>query len=98
MCAERGQAARAKLVIAAFGNDEGALPVRAAVEHGQEFAGVNAAQCHRRIALSARNVHPQDVHGRAEIDGFQAGFLTNDGMAAVRGNSETGMNLKLALR
>src|SRR5712664_3157602 len=97
MRAKDGQAAGAKLLIAALGNDEGALPVRAAVQHYQEFAGINAAQRNRRIALSARNTHPEDIHGRAEIDDFEAGFLTKDGMAAICGNGETGANFELAL-
>src|SRR5260370_1109124 len=60
MRAKGGQAAGAKLLIAALGNDEGALPVRAAVEDLPGFAGPHCGmkamnlQCVGRCVKSPR--------------------------------------------
>src|SRR5260370_12273400 len=65
---KRGQAARAELVIAAFGNDEGALPVSAAGGHHSESSRVPAGYRYRRVAPCARHRPPTTQHVRTATD------------------------------
>ena len=51
----------------ALGDDEGALPVVAAVEHHQDAAGIEAAQHLVRVARLVADAEPQHVHRRADI-------------------------------
>lgn len=44
-----------------------------------------------------RDSHPEDVDGRAEIDDFEAGFFSDDGMAAVGADGESGAEFLLAI-
>ena len=81
---------------AAFGDDEGALPIIAAVEHDEQAAGLDAAEtaCRPRALGEA---HPQHVHRRAEILDFEAGEVAHRRVAAIGADDEIGAHVERAV-
>src|SRR5262249_47032165 len=65
--AEGRQAATAKICEAALWNDEGALPIVAAIEHDEQMPRLDATEDCTAILWPLRETHPQDVHRCAEI-------------------------------
>src|SRR5260221_6863596 len=98
LLAQGGEAALADLLEAALADDEGALPVIAAVEHHQDAAGVDAAQRLRRGVRVLGNTHPQHVDRRAEIDDLEPRLLPQSRMAAIRADDEAGADVQRAAR
>src|SRR6185437_16299377 len=80
-------------VIAALRDDEGALPIVAAVDHHQDAAGVEAAQRLRQVAGLLGQAHPQDIDGRAEIIALEAGLVAHRRMASIGTDDEVGADL-----
>ena len=62
----------------ALGNDIGALPIVAAVDHHENRAGANAAERLGAVARSPRDPHPQHVDRRAKIFDREAGPFAHD--------------------
>ena len=97
-CAEGRQPAAAQLGEAAFGDDEGALPIIAAVEHDEQAPGLDAPK-HRRTVLGLLGkAHPQHVHGRAEILDLETGDVAHRRVAAVGADHEIGAHVERAVR
>src|SRR5215472_4674379 len=94
---QRGQAAVAYLVVAAFRNDEGALPILATVEHHKDAAGVDPAERLSRVVRTPRQPHPQHVHRRPEIDDIEAGSFAYGRVAAVGCNDQIGADLEFSV-
>ena len=65
--AEGIQSARMHLVDAALWNDEGALPVVAAIQHDEDAAGIDVAERLSGIVRCFGQAQPQHVHRRADI-------------------------------
>ena len=86
----------AKLVSFAFGYDVGGLPVVFPVEKNQDSSAVEAAKGLLRIGGMAAHAHPQNIHGRAEIEHGETGPLAHQGMAPVRPYGQVGENLQLS--
>src|SRR5215469_8867877 len=95
--AQRGQAAAPYLVVAAFRNDEGALPILAAVEHYKDAAGIDPPERLSRIVRMPRQPHPQHVHRRPEIDDVEAGSFAYGRVAAVGCNDQIGSDLEFSV-
>jgi hypothetical protein len=81
----------------ALGDYVGALPVVFAVESDEDFASAETAESLGGIAGLARDAHPEDVDGGAEVDDFEAGFLADDGAAAVGADGESGAEFLFAI-
>jgi len=64
---ERLQPGRTHFLIAAFGDDIGALPIVAAVKHDKDHARLNPSKRLLLVLGASREAQPQHVHGCAEI-------------------------------
>ena len=93
------QTARFDLVAeAAFGNDESALPVIAAIEQHQQLAVLKKAKRLSRIILFLGNPHPEDVDRYAKLASLKTGAHLSDRMSSIRSDDEVCMHLQLATR
>ncbi len=81
--AKGGQAFSLESSKRALGNHVGALPIVFAIESDEDFSVAKTAERLCGIAGLARNAHPEDVDGSAEIDDFEAGLFADDGVAAI---------------
>src|SRR4029077_16751871 len=88
--AEGVEPPRLHLFDAALGNDEGALPVVAAVEHHHHLAGFDVAESLGVVGRLARQAEPQHVHRRAVVVALQAGLFAHRGMPAVGADDAIG--------
>ena len=82
----------------ALADDEGALPVVAAVEHDEGSAGLDAAEHGARLLGTARQLEPQHVHGRAQVPHLEARRGPQRRVPAVGGDDEIGAHLQVARR
>src|SRR5690348_6633707 len=93
--AEARNPAPAEFVIATLPDDEGALPIVAAVEHYENMAGIEPAEHLRLVVLSLGKTQPQHVDGSAQIDALETGALADDGVAAGGRDHEVAAQLSL---
>src|SRR6185437_13189968 len=75
--AEVVETAGLDLLDAAFRNDEGALPVIAAIQHHHHATALDVADNFVPVAFLARDTEPHHVHGRAKIVRLEAGLLAH---------------------
>ncbi len=88
----------AQFIEAALGDDEGALPIIAAVDHDEEAAGLDTAEAVGAIVGAPGQTQPQYVHGRAAIFDLEAGKLAHRGVAAIGADHKIGAHLQIAFR
>jgi hypothetical protein len=94
--AERIEPAALDLIEPALGDDEGALPIIAAVDHHEHVAGIEPSHAFLGIAGALRQPQPQHVHGRAEIVCLQPRLLAHGRMASVGADDQIGAHLERA--
>src|SRR5438093_504076 len=73
-----------------FAHDQTALPVVASVDHDEDLPVVDPTQQLPRIARSARDAHPENIHRRAELDRRQSGGFAHGRISAIGANHEVG--------
>src|SRR5206468_8387149 len=61
-----------------LGNDIGALPIVAAIEHHEYLAGPEATERRIAVARLSRQVHPEHVDRRAEVVDLEPRALAHD--------------------
>ncbi len=81
------------LLCRALGNDVGALPVVAAVEHHQDAARIEATQHLLGIARLVAQPEPQHVHRRAEVADLDAGLVPHRRMPSIGADDEIGADV-----
>jgi len=89
---KRRDISRARCLERALGDHIAALPMIAAIDHYQDATVVNAASRILRIAFLARNLEPEDVHGRSELARLEPGTLPDCRMTPVGCDNEIRTN------
>ena len=95
--AERLEATPAHGLVAAFGDDEGALPVVAPVQHDEEMSRLEARLSLVSIVGGPGQAEPQHVHRRADVLELEAAVIAQFRVAPVGGNDEVGAHLERGL-
>ena len=96
--AEGWETPAAKLGEPAFGDDEGALPIIAAVEHDEQVSGLDASEDNASVLRALGEAQPQRIHGRAEILDLEAGKVAHRRVAPVGADHEIGLHVERPLR
>src|SRR5499426_4805134 len=91
---ERRQSGAFGFLDRALANQEGALPVVAAIEYDDDAPDFEPA--HRLIGVVGffRQAEPQHIHWRAEIVGLEPGARAYGRVPPVTSNREVGAHLK----
>jgi hypothetical protein len=90
-------AAPAQRLGAALGDDEGALPVAAAVDRDDEMPGRDSRQAVVGLRRVARDAKPEHVDRRADVLDRQPGGGAHRRMATVAADDAAGADLELAV-
>ena len=88
----------AELLVAAFRDDEGALPVVAALQHHEHMTVADVSKHLRRIVRAARQAHPQHIDRHAEVIDDESRALPDDRGPSVRAHRERGSDVERAAR
>jgi hypothetical protein len=88
---------RAQRLEAAFGDDEGALPIVAAIEHHEEAPRLDTAEHRGPVAFPLGKPEPKHVHRRAEILALEPGERAQRRVPAVGGDDKGGADFEQPL-